>query len=717
MLSSAPLRRATIAGLRELGPTLAVAAAALLVQLPIYDRGIFLLDEGYMLQLADAIDHGKVLYRDVNVDAPFPGAFYLLAAWFRVAGTSVWVSRLLVVAIFVAFAALVFRIAREVASLAWALGLAVVVLCYRVWAFPHWHMLSYSSVAATLLFAALLAVLVHVRRGTPATALAAGLLAGLGLVCKQDYGVGVGAALGLFLLVRPFLRRGTPGFAPAARYAAGVALVVVPVLVAFALAGALAPLVQQTIVRPYAAMSRFPYARLPDLLPFVAQDRTMRADIGLYLPAILTSLHWDAIVASPTYRDTALWDVALKLVYWAPIAIVALAALVWVGPAVSRARAGVDRPDDERRLAVLAAAGGFLVAFNRPRDWVHLMMIYPAALLVATTLAAGLPRLVRRPLGAIAWIAIAAAVVVSASLVVDLREQHDTRLALPRGGVLVNAPLVQLIEDVVRYVDDETSPATPVPVLPLHPMINFLAAREGVGGFYVVWPVFQDPQRDARMIDDLERRNVDVVVYSISQYAHLGTFRENAPRLYDYLAAHYTIERVFSREVFGNLFCALRRRRPEPASTMAMYDVAPGYPGDGTVAPATWPFFTRVMAQRIGTAASPSVERFGLPLPGGRPRLLLRYGVNPERWLDPPSGPYTFRIALEEDGEAPRTLLERTLDPQRRVEDRAWPDAALDLSEWAGRRVAVSFEVAAPEEPPRRVADTAGWAEPRIAVE
>jgi hypothetical protein len=74
---------------RELGLTLAVAGATLLVQLPIFDRGIFLLDEGYMLQLADAINRGKVLYRDVNVDAPFPGAFYLLAAWFRLAGTSV----------------------------------------------------------------------------------------------------------------------------------------------------------------------------------------------------------------------------------------------------------------------------------------------------------------------------------------------------------------------------------------------------------------------------------------------------------------------------------------------------------------------------------------------------------------------------------------------------------------------------------------------------
>jgi hypothetical protein len=509
---------------------------------------------------------------------------------------------------------------------------------------------------------------------------------------QQDYGLGQ-RALALFLFAARSssgcdVHRGGPvrGRCRAGRQ---------PVLPHSPPQGAPA-LVQQT-VRPLAAISLFPYARLPALSPLFAQDPALRNDISLYLPAILASLHWDAIIMSATYRDGVLWDVGLKLVYWAPLAVFALAAVVWVGPTIARARTGRLDPMDERRLAVLAVAGGFLLAFNRPRDWVHLMMIYPGVLLVAAGLVAQLPRLVRRVVGAVAWVALLAAVAVSASLVVDLHERYDTRLALARGGVVLNAPLAQLIEDVVRYVDAGSAPGSPVPVLPVQPMINFLAEREGAGGFYVIWPVFQNPERDARMIADLERRRVDVVVYSISQYAHLGTFRENAPRLYDYLAEHYTIDRVFSREVFGMIFCALRRRAPEAASTIPMYDVAPGYPGDGTVAPATWPFFTRVMAQRVGTATNPSIARFGLPLPAGCPQLVLRYGVNPERWLDPPSGPFTFRITLAEDEASPQTLLERTLDPHRQVADRDWPEVALDLSEWAGRRVAMSFEVSAPE--------------------
>src|ERR1043165_10056227 len=109
---------------------------ALAIQAPIFDRWLSFLDEGYLLAIADAINRGKLLYRDVYVDAPFPGAFYLLAAWFRLVGTSVWASRLLVVIAFALLAVLTVRIGRELVSRRAARALAVLGLCYRIWAFP-----------------------------------------------------------------------------------------------------------------------------------------------------------------------------------------------------------------------------------------------------------------------------------------------------------------------------------------------------------------------------------------------------------------------------------------------------------------------------------------------------------------------------------------------------------------------------------------------------
>src|SRR5437660_274279 len=78
------------------------------------------------------------------------------------------------------------------------------------------------------------------------------------ILCKQDYGAGVGGALGLFFVARPFV--GSGSFAPAALYAAGGALVVLPAFAAVVTAGLLGPLVEQTFVRPLALVSSFGYA-------------------------------------------------------------------------------------------------------------------------------------------------------------------------------------------------------------------------------------------------------------------------------------------------------------------------------------------------------------------------------------------------------------------------------------------------------------------------
>ena len=77
------------------GLPIVAALIALVIQLPIYDRWYGLLDEGYMLALADDIGRGQRLYRDIYVDAPWPAAFHVLARWFSLAGTSVWAERVL----------------------------------------------------------------------------------------------------------------------------------------------------------------------------------------------------------------------------------------------------------------------------------------------------------------------------------------------------------------------------------------------------------------------------------------------------------------------------------------------------------------------------------------------------------------------------------------------------------------------------------------------
>src|SRR6059036_2001811 len=98
-----------------------------------------LMDEGGILQFADDILHGRTLYRDVVVYA-FPGVFYVTAAAFAVAGTSVGTARSLAALLFAIATAAVYLLARWSHGRRDALAIVLLFVCYRVWAFPHWHM-------------------------------------------------------------------------------------------------------------------------------------------------------------------------------------------------------------------------------------------------------------------------------------------------------------------------------------------------------------------------------------------------------------------------------------------------------------------------------------------------------------------------------------------------------------------------------------------------
>lgn len=704
----------------------AVALVAVAVQLPIYDRWFALLDEGYILEIADDVNRGNVLYRDINVDAPFPGAFYLLAWWFRIAGSSVLSSRVLAVAGFTVFATASFAIARAYLSRAWAFGVLAVLLCYRIWAFPHWHIYSYSLVSATLLSVAVALVVRFVASGGLWRALIAGLFAGAAVMCKQDYGLAVSGLVTLALATDGFLRR-VPGatvvqaLGAALRFVGGGALVVLPALGWFAWHGALDELVQQAFLVPLSGALQFSYTRLPSLSPLFAQDPALRAEIGNYFPSILATLWWSWIGTGHLYRQTAFWDVTLKLVYYAPLVVTGLATVLWLARLARDAWRGTadaeERLRDALDLVLLAWACGFLLAFNRPRDWVHLMMIYPPSVVVGAVLLERIARRLPRP-AALAWNAACALPVValcgvSAALALDLRRTVDYQLATPRGGVRIDPRNGPIIDELLEWVDANVPPGEPLPVYPVQPMLTFLAGRDAVGGFHVIWPV-QDPARDDKIVADLERRRPTAIVYSLSQYAHLGAFQKNAGKLFSYLVDEYEIARVLSREPHGPLVTILTRRADEPEGKSLLDDVAPAAE---TFTRTRWPF-AHVLAQTVtlDTEPRPAFLRVRVPPQGGVVRL--SFGVNPDRWLGMKSGPFRFAIAAltargSSDRGQRRLLLEELIDPARVVEDRHWFAVDVDLDAYAGQEILLAMSVTTPNlvDDPN---DLAGWAEPRL---
>src|SRR5439155_582965 len=141
---------------------------------------------------------------------------------------------------------------------------------------------------------------------------------------RQDVGAAAAAALGTALVFHP----------PAARarsvgaFAAGFALVLGSAALAIWWSGFALDLVRETILAPLWGVVHFSYLGRPALWPLWRQDAALRENAFSYFPPVFFDRYWPAISESALYRQTAVIDAALKLVYHLPWIVLLLAALV-----------------------------------------------------------------------------------------------------------------------------------------------------------------------------------------------------------------------------------------------------------------------------------------------------------------------------------------------------------------------------------------------------
>jgi hypothetical protein len=668
-----------------------IAVASLVYPLFFFDRWIGLLDEGYIHAIAADIVRGRSLYGDVFIDSPFPGAFHLLAWWFQLFDTSVLSSRYLALVGFAIYVTAFFRILRAVVDRRWALLFVALLFAYRLWAFPHWQVYSYSLAAAALITLAT-ALILHFRESpSPRGIFVAGLAAGGAILCKQDYGFGVTGGVGLSLLLIPFLCERTP--APWLRtlwrpflFGLGALVPLTVCLAILAIQGVLPAFFEQTVLQPLRGATSFnPYPRMPDLLPLWSQDPDLRAQIGHYFPAILVTLFWGSISNGWLLRETPFWDITIKLAFWVPILSFATATTSWLWGA-ARWRSGNRGPIAAERFVLLGFAGGFLLAFPPPRDWTHLVMVLPPQVALLTVLASDLHARGPRPVRSLCWPTAVGVVSVlfatSLGLALELRRQMNVAIDSPYAGVWADGQNGPVLNRILAWAAEEE--ADLLPAYPLQPMVPFLAGREIAGGFHVIWPV-QPAGRDLRIIADLEEARVERILYSLSQYAHLGSFRDNAPGLFDYLVEQFEIEQVFSDQPLGPLLVALRREA-DRSSIQALEGLKPEA---GTWQ--KWPFARVLVPDRTGLALLTAT------LPPTVESLALAYGVNPDLWMSAPREPVSFALRVrDQSGRVLRQWNAGAIDPSTRVADRRWFPARIDLEGLAGRTVQLEFETHPP---------------------
>ncbi|MEE2674742.1 MAG: glycosyltransferase family 39 protein [Myxococcota bacterium] len=688
---------------RVVASALLVAVVTVAFQLPIFDRWFSHMDEGHVLLFSDLIAKGGDLYRDATL-YPLPGAFYLLAQFYKLFAPSILLSRWIVTLEFAAFAVLVYLLMRRMASPRAAAIVVLLLLGYRIWAFPHWQVYSYTTTCLLAILASVHCQLRFFDEKRTAWLVTAGLLFGFAVYCKQDYGAAALVVMTAALVVEA-RRRGAPPWKPVAVFVGAGAAVGASVGLYFAAQGILPDLVQQTVLNHVRGIGEFEYTTYPSLFPLFAQDPAIRTQAGVFafFPGIVTTVDLETLRQNFLFRETFVYDVGLKLFYWGPYAFAALA-LVRV--------ARRQRPLEEILLAGFTAAFVLLLTLNRPQDFLHAaVLVWPMLCLLVVYSGELLEKrpALARTLAVVLLVPALSLLGYSVRGYALLRSQNSAPVAVARAGILARPGDAAMLADVTGFMQDNSAPGEAVGVIPYFPIAHFLADRAGPHpSAYIVWPFAEFEDRDRRIIDAMEAAGTRTVVYNFTQFRTFPRMREFAPELFDYLVDRFESVRVFSYDKSGFRLAGLRRsaerERPseyleaawEQASAQVVSDEAPPYvisPSEQAafVRREAWPF-RRTLALRPSSGGRRTVLRLPLrPQPGEI--LQTAVGVHPEKWFEMPSFETRFGIAIVgASGRDP--VYARSLNPHEDLDDRGWFEVEIPLDPWAGREVQLELSVA-----------------------
>jgi 4-amino-4-deoxy-L-arabinose transferase-like glycosyltransferase len=675
---------------RSLWLHLGIAAVTILFIVPLCRRGMILSDEGYLLQQALDLLGGRVIYRDMDSFVT-PGIWFLLAGTFALFGASIFASRVLMVLAGVGLTLVVFRIVRRLAGERHGLAAVACTLVLFIWAFPAWTFSFYSPISVLLALWGLERLLAFDDSRRPRDLLWVGLLFGLSICFKQNYGVFAmaGAALG-FIATK--LERRTPlgeaisglprelGLVALGAFAAGF-----PFLAYLLWNGAMGDAWQSLVIHPFEFSGKhdIPYASPGDLL---------RAD--LYKDGIekLTYLSYPMLQSAPI-----MWLLDFRgvhrlhvLLYWMPPLLFGAGLLLAMLP--------LDR--DERRLdghllTVVASCGLLFLGVLPRADFNHLVNVYQPVLVAGPVVVACLARRLP-PAGGRVVLAFAAAIALAYAGVAghwygELLRTHRSELSMERGGVLVTPLQSESVHRMLRVLQKDSREGQAVLTVPDITMLNFLGARSVPSKYYNLYQHHIALDEGQAVVDGSEEHDVQLVM---TRYDNFFSDRvgllDYAPRLSGYIISHF--ERAY---IGGGEEYIVYRRRPTPmaetpfADALADCDVGGGDVGRHLL-------FSSLYHRSIPTDPMPETGRrtvCRIQVPAGGGELSLEIGYR--KPFQVASGTtLSGRISVAHAGEQ-TTLLEETLRVMKRqgtTIEHPYKRFHVDLSPWQGEAVELVFE-------------------------
>lgn len=669
-------------------------AAAAAFGLPLVRRGIVLSDEGYLLQQALDLLGGRVLYRDMDAFIT-PGAWFLLAGLFAIVEPSVIASRYLVLVVYVATCWTALRIVLPVAGRAAALGAAGALLLFSVWAFPAWTFAFYSPIAILFVLLGLERLLAWQRSGRVRDLLAVGVLLGLAVCTKQNYGVFALCGASIAWAATRLSRADEPGggLDGAGRDIGAVTLGLLaaglPFLFYLLAHDAFGAAWSSLVVHPFEFAGRhdIPYAPLSDLWrPDLYTDGTEK----------LTYLSYATLRVGPNpllqaVRGTQRLHV---LAYWLPPLLFAGGLAL----AIARPRDRTRRVD-VALLAIVATCGAVFLGVLPRADFNHLVNVYQPVIVVGAVVVqrafARIPGEARAGRIALASACGALALLYGATAVLwyaGLLGTHVVPVDGGRGGVRVDPVDGAKIQGLVRAILHRTAPGDPLLTIPDLTMLNFLTARSVPSAYYNLYEHHIAGDDGAAVAEGAERHDVRVVVTRFDNFFsdRVGLI-DYAPVLVDYLVTHF--ERVF---IGPDQDYIVYQRREEPAEPVPFRDALAECRSDSELAQLRRHLLFSALYHRSRPSAPIPAEgvattcRVHVPADGGVLSLELGY-LRPRAAL--PGTQLVAEISVVEGDERRRLHYEPMRVVPARTEQRQQPFERLDLalSRWAGRDVDIEL--------------------------
>jgi 4-amino-4-deoxy-L-arabinose transferase-like glycosyltransferase len=477
-------------------------------------------DEGIVLQGAQRILQGQVLYRDF-FSFLTPGSYYFHAFFLKIFGSSIMAARAIILVEGALLSVVTYLISRYVCS-RWSALLASI--CVTLTGLPNrlvvLHNWDSTFWAGLTLYCAVL-FLVRPKRFV---LFATGFFAALTCLFEQSKGAGILAGLTAATLVIMVTEKEWPVDRKSiflGAFAAGFALPIVVTFVFFGIRHAVPQMLSAWLwpLHHYTDINKTPYG----FVVLTPEDR-----LSLYAepwPARFLTL----IASGP-------WAIIPGL------PLIAVATLIWA--AIRHWRS--PSPKTRYFILVSAALAGLLLsilATGRP-DFMHFVFISPLSFVVIAWIVDGrllqlslFPRVLPMVTFALS------ASCLAFGLVLLTQPLNAFHVVETRRGILKSVQN----DDVIKYIQDHVPAGEPIVVYPYLPLYYYLTSTFSSGRYEYLHPGFHTPEQYENFVSDLAAARPRLVLFEASFRQKLragfpaATDELIAARdpVADYINAHY----------------------------------------------------------------------------------------------------------------------------------------------------------------------------------